>query len=248
MKLYRVGNKKTVISCRADDFYQRWDDMDRVLIVYSEKTTENMLCEMPTGRDIEADTVHDRKQALAQIKTGRYDLALLDADIGVDAVGKLRADGITIPVIIFGEIRDEEIVYALDSGADDCISKTLNSEIMCAKVKALIRRSRILREREEKNDIVAGPFLYDISMLRLYKSGREIVLTSKENAIIKLFMDNPNRIFSKGLIYEMVWGGYIADENAVMVYINRLRRKVEDDPLHPQYIRNVRGLGYRFVI
>lgn len=65
---------------------------------------------------------------------------------------------------------------------------------------------------------------------------------------MKLFLDNQNRIFSKEMIYDMVWGDVFVDENAVMVYINRLRRKIEDDPENPQYIRNVRGIGYRFVI
>ena len=65
---------------------------------------------------------------------------------------------------------------------------------------------------------------------------------------MKLFLDNVNRIFSKDMIYDLVWGGAIIDENAIMVYINRLRQKIEDDPSKPRYIQTVRGLGYRFVI
>ena len=93
-----------------------------------------------------------------------------------------------------------------------------------------------------------GPFLYDTHTLRLYKHGEEIILSSKENAMMKLFLDNINRIFSKKMLYEMVWGEAIIDENAIMVYINRLRQKIEDEPSKPQYIQTVRGLGYRFVI
>ena len=66
-------------------------------------------------------------------------------------------------------------------------------------------------------------FRYNNSTLRFYKNGTEIVLSSKENAIMKLFLDNVNRIFSKDMIYELVWGEAIIDENAIMVYINRLR-------------------------
>ena len=65
---------------------------------------------------------------------------------------------------------------------------------------------------------------------------------------MKLFMDNVNRIFSKEMIYDLIWGVAIIDENAIMVYINRLRQKIEDDPSKPQYIQTVRGLGYRFVV
>ncbi len=66
--------------------------------------------------------------------------------------------------------------------------------------------------------------------------------------MIKLFIDNVDRIFSKEMIYTMIWGETLIDENAIMVYINRLRQKIEDDPSNPVYIQTVRGLGYRFVI
>ena len=85
-------------------------------------------------------------------------------------------------------------------------------------------------------------------MLRFYKKGTEIILSSKENAIMKLFMDNINHIFSKDMIDDLVWGSSIIDDNAIMVYINRLRAKIEDTPSQPKYIQTVRGLGYRFVV
>ena len=84
--------------------------------------------------------------------------------------------------------------------------------------------------------------------VRFYKNGVEIPLSSKENAIMKLFMDNVNRIFSKDMLYDMVWGSAIIDENAIMVYINRLRQKIEEDSANPKHIQTVRGLGYRFVV
>ncbi|MCQ2386709.1 MAG: helix-turn-helix domain-containing protein, partial [Clostridia bacterium] len=75
----------------------------------------------------------------------------------------------------------------------------------------------------------------------------EIPLSAKENALMKLFLDNPNRIFSKTMLYEMVWEDILVDENTITVYVNRLRKKIEDDPDNPVCIRTVRGLGYRFV-
>lgn len=65
---------------------------------------------------------------------------------------------------------------------------------------------------------------------------------------MRRFIDNVNRIFSKDMLYEMIWSEAIIDENAVMVYINRLRQKIEDVPSTPRYIQNVRGIGYRFVV
>ena len=96
--------------------------------------------------------------------------------------------------------------------------------------------------------LAAGPFQYNTSTLRFYKDGAEIPLSSKENAMMKLFLDNVNRIFSKDMLYDLIWGEAIIDENAIMVYVNRLRQKIEEDPAHPRYIQTVRGLGYRFVV
>ena len=66
--------------------------------------------------------------------------------------------------------------------------------------------------------------------------------------MIKLFIDNESSIFSKEMIYSLIWGETIIDENAIMVYVNRLRQKIEDDPSTPRYIQTVRGLGYRFTV
>ena len=116
-----------------------------------------------------------------------------------------------------------------------------------AKVKALIRRSKGNLPGGQ-NLITAGPFRYNTTTLRFYKNDEEILLSSRENAMMKLFLDNVNRIFSKDMIYDLIWGEAIIDENAIMVYINRLRQKIEDDPAKPKYIQTVRGLGYRFVV
>ena len=110
--------------------------------------------------------------------------------------------------------------------------KPFNPVVFAAKARALIRRSRGL----PMEDVVsAGPFTYNSSTLRFYKNGDEIVLSSKENAMMKLFMDNVDRVFSRSRLYDLVWGGNLVDEN------------IEDDPSHPKYIQTVRGLGYRFV-
>ena len=84
--------------------------------------------------------------------------------------------------------------------------------------------------------------------MRFYKDGGEIFLSSKESSLMLLFMKHPGQVFTKEMIYEHVWGNTIAvDDNAIMVYINRLRSKIEEDRQKPAHIMTVRGLGYRFV-
>lgn len=181
-----------------------------------------------------------------------YALILLDINLhgidGFEVIERLRAHGIRTPIIIVsGRKEDYDALYGLDIGADDYVTKSFNPVTLGAKVKALIRRSQGELSKNE-NQIVTGPFTYQTSTLRLFKNGSEIVLTGKENAIMKLFLDNVNHIFSKDMIYEMIWGDANVDDNAVTVYINRLRQKIEDDPEKPRYIQTIRSIGYLFSV
>ena len=225
---------------------------DRVLIVDDDKSVIDILYKVIRSNGFDADLAHSGEEALVMAGAGNYDLILLDINMhgldGFEVIRILRERGNKTPIIVVsGRKEDYDMIFGLDLGADDYITKPFNPVTLGAKVKAMIRRSKgSLQDRD--NVIEAGPFQYNTSTLRLYKNGEELPLTSKENAMMKLFLDNVNCIFSKDMIYEMIWGDSIIDENAIMVYINRLRAKIEDDPSHPVFIQNVRGLGYRFVI
>ncbi len=225
---------------------------DRILIVDDDKAVLKMLYKVVTSNGLDADTAESGEEALRLLERKDYALLLLDINLkgidGFEVIEKIRNAGDKVPVIIVsGRKEDFDTVYGLNVGADDYITKPFNPVTLGAKIKALIRRSRS-SDPDEKNIIKVGPFTFNASTLRLYKNSAEIFLTGKEIAIMKLFMDNVDRIFSKDMIYDLVWGNAIVDDNAIMVYINRLRQKIEDDPEHPEYIRNVRGIGYRFVV
>lgn len=225
---------------------------DRVLIVDDDEAVQTMLYKVIRSNGLQAEVASSGEMALSMASGKSYDLILLDVNMpgmdGFEVVQKLRSRGLQMPIIIVsGRQEDYDTLYGLDIGADDYITKPFNPIVLGAKVKALIRRSKGSLPSGEPV-ITAGPFRYNTSTLRFYKNGTEIVLSSRENAIMKLFLDNVNRIFPKDMIYELVWGEAIIDENAIMVYINRLRQKIEDDPGKPKYIQTVRGLGYRFVV
>ena len=225
---------------------------DSVLIVDDDQAVLSMLYKVIQGNGLLADTASTGEECLKMVGEKNYNLLLLDINLagldGFQVVQQLRNRGFKIPIILVsGRKEDYDTLYGLDIGADDYITKPFNPVTLAAKAKALIRRSRGNLPSAD-NLLCAGPFQYNTSTLRFYKNGQEIPLSSKENAIVKLFMDNVNHIFSKDMIYDLVWGSSIIDENAIMVYINRIRAKIEDDPSHPVYIQTVRGLGYRFVI
>ena len=225
---------------------------DSVLIVDDDESVLTMLYKVIRSAGMEAKTVSGGEQALELVREHPFDLILLDVNLrgmdGFQVIHELRGRGIKIPIIIVsGRKEDYDTLYGLDIGADDYITKPFNPVVLAAKVKALIRRSR--GNLTVGNAVIsAGPFQYNTSTLRFYKNGQEIVLSSRENAMMKLFLDNVNRIFPKDMLYELIWGETIVDENAIMVYINRLRQKIEEDPSNPKFIQTVRGLGYRFVV
>lgn len=225
---------------------------DTVLIVDDDKSIQTMLYKVVRSNGLDAAVAGSGEEAISMASGNNYALILLDINMqgidGFEVIQHLRRGGVQTPIIIVsGRQEDYDTLYGLDIGADDYVTKPFNPIVLGAKVKALIRRSKG-SSQDSETILSAGPFRYNTSTLRFYKNGTEIVLSSKENAIMKLFLDNVNRIFSKDMIYEMVWGHSIIDENAIMVYINRLRQKIEDDPANPKYIQTVRGLGYRLVV
>lgn len=225
--------------------------IDKILIVDDDKPIASMLYKIVRSNGMDADVAYDAKEALQFIKNNTYDLFLLDVNMpemdGFELLENIRNHQIHVPVIIVsGRNEDHDALYALNIGADDYITKPFNPAILGAKIKALIRRSRTSLHKNV-DILTAGPFKYDLTTLRFFKNDKEIFLSSKENVMMKLFMDNVNRIFSKDMLYDLVWGDSIIDDNTIMVYVNRLRQKIEDDPASPKYLLTVRGLGYRFV-
>lgn len=225
---------------------------DMVLIVDDDEAVRTMLYKAIRSNGIEAQQVSSGEQALQWVSRNRCDLIIMDINMpgmdGFQVIQTLRNRGLRIPImIVSGRQEDYDTLYGLDIGADDYVTKPFNPVVLGAKVKALLRRSKA-SSFGDSAVIVAGPFRYNTITMRFYKGNREISLSSKEHAMMKLFLDNVNRVFSKDMLYTLVWGEAIIDENAIMVYINRLRQKIEENPSKPRYIQTVRGLGYRFVV
>ncbi|MCD7846353.1 MAG: response regulator transcription factor [Oscillospiraceae bacterium] len=221
----------------------------KALIVEDDAAVRNTLDKVLTSSGIQSVAVASGQEAINQVAAEAFDVILLDINLdgmdGFEVVRLLREKGNHIPVmVVSGRTEDVDMLYSLEIGADDYITKPFNPVTLAAKVKALIRRSHT---SGANIPIEAGPFRFDNETLKLFKNGSELALSAKESAIMKLFLDNPNRIFSKSSLYDLIWGSTMVDDSAIVVYINRLRNKIEDDPSHPKYIQTVRGLGYRFV-
>lgn len=225
-----------------------------VLIVDDDPAICKLLSKVMVSNEMEPLVVNSGAAALDLIarQSNTLDMILMDITLGdmegFDVIKKLRSQGIQTPVmIISGRNEDYDSLYGLSLGADDYITKPFRPLVLGAKVKALIRRNKNM-VLDHSDVLDCGPFTYNTSTMRFYKGEKEISLSSKENSLMLLFMKHPGQVFTKDMIYEHVWGTSVAvDDNAIMVYINRLRGKIEEDRQKPEHIVTVRGLGYRFI-
>ena len=225
---------------------------DKVLIVDDDPAICKLLEKVMRSNELDPTIAMSGKEALNIIKNHTFDIILMDVMLGdmegFEVIKKIRSQGISTPVmIVSGRNEDYDSLYGLSLGADDYITKPFRPLVLGAKVKALIRRNKNL-VLDRSDMLESGPFSYDSSTMRFYKNGEELILSAKESALLLLFMKHPQQVFTKDMIYEHVWGNTVAiDDNAIMVYINRLRGKIEDNKQNPQHIITIRGLGYRFI-
>ncbi len=225
---------------------------DKILIVDDDPAIRKLLEKVMHSNEMETATAGSGAAALRLLSENAYDLILMDIMLGdmegFEVIKRLRSQGIKTPVmIVSGRNEDYDSLYGLSVGADDYITKPFRPVVLGAKVKALIRRNRDMI-LDKPAMLECGPFSYDYGAMRFYKNKEELILSAREASLFLLFLQHPGQVYTKDMIYEEVWGTDVAvDDNAIMVYINRLRGKIEDDRQKPTHIVTVRGLGYRFV-
>ncbi len=224
---------------------------DHVLIVDDDATICRLLEKVMRSNDMEPVIAGSGHEALEILNSRTFDLILIDVMLGdmegFDVIRKIRKEGNNTPVIIVsGRNEDYDSLYGLSVGADDYITKPFRPLVLGAKAKALIRRSRSSLNEPEPI-LKKGEFSYDSTTMRFFKGDEDLQLSSREAALFLLFLNHPRQVFTKEMLYEQIWGDAVAvDDNTIMVYVNRLRSKVEADRHNPTHIITVRGIGYRF--
>ena len=214
----------------------------RSFLVLNLKRSGYEVIEAETG-EIALEKYHENQDIAVAV----LDVMLPGID-GYEVCRAMRGAGYQAGVIMLtARTQEADKVTGLMNGADDYVTKPFRPQILGAKVKALIRRSKSFSQ-ENSQQISCGPFLCDTTTMRFYKNNVELNLSEKERSLLLLFVRHPQQVFTKDMIYEQIWGNLIAvDDNAIMVYINRLRSKIEDNARTPQHIITIRGVGYRFV-
>ena len=189
------------------------------------------------------------EEARELLKRQAFDLVLLDLGLpdgsGYELCKEIRAAGDT-PIIILSA-RDEEssIVLGLDLGADDYLNKPFRLRELISRMKAVLRR----RGPVESDDrtLACGDVTVVAQQAKVYKNGREVLLTALEYRLLLALVANQGRVLTRAQILAQIWDvdEDFVNDNTLTVYIKRLREKLEDDPQNPALIKTVRGLGYK---
>lgn len=226
--------------------------MESVLIVDDEEEIIELIDFYMHNNGYKVYKAYDGKEAIAIFDKENIDIVILDVMMpvlnGKEVLRMIRQKS-NVP-ILFLSAKGEDIdkIEGLFLGADDYMAKPFNPMELIARVKALLRRSVISNQHEQKIDeTVIGCLKLDEKICRLYKNNIDLKLTAFEYKLICFFMKNKSRIFTKAQLYGQVWDRtYLGDDAIIMVYISKLREKIEDNPKEPKFIKTVRGLGYVF--
>ena len=229
--------------------------MKRFLIAEDQTDIRNLLVLNLRNAGYEVTDVADGVAALASETAQSNDLLILDLMMpgldGLEVCKTLRARGCNTPILMLTAKSTElDRVLGLELGADDYLTKPFSLAELLARVKALLRRSELMKAAQVAQSGAAplsnGALALLPSRRQAQMNGKELDFTALEFDLLLHFMQHPGQVFSRSQLLNAVWG-YTHDgyEHTVTTHINRLRAKLESDPLRPQVILTVRGAGYK---
>jgi two-component system, OmpR family, KDP operon response regulator KdpE len=202
--------------------------------------------------DYDVLVASDGKQALEQIEQHAPDLVLLDVMMpkmdGFTVCQRVRECSAVPIIIVTARGQDQDKVRGLDLGADDYLTKPFSIEELLARVRSVLRRAQFTASEQTyamRTTMTLGALAIDVAQHLVTMGGQEIELTPTEYRILAYLAQNAGRVVTQDLLLEHVWGSeYVGEGHMLQVNINRLRRKIEPDPMHPRYILTRVGIGY----
>ena len=205
--------------------------------------------------NLESTHVNNGKDGLKAALTGSYSLIILDLMLpeidGITVCSEIRKKDANTPILILTAKGNEiDRVLGLEIGADDYMTKPFSVRELVARIKALLRRSRITNLNEitkYEKILIQNNLSLNLKNRDVLLNNKPIDLTVKEFELLTLFMENPGRTFTREELLEKIWGyNYEGYEHTVNTHINRLRKKIEKNLSDPEYLKTVWGVGYKF--
>lgn len=225
----------------------------RALVVDDEKLIVKGIRFSLEQDNMVVDCAYDGEEALAYARANTYDIILLDVMLpkltGFEVCQQIREFS-DVPIIMLTAKGDDmDKILGLEYGADDYITKPFNILEVKARIKAIMRRIEPKKSADGSVQVIeSGDMRLDCDGRRAYISGKEIPLTAKEFEVLELLMLNPNKVYSREKLLNLVWGAdYPGDVRTVDVHIRRLREKIETSPSEPKYVHTKWGVGYYFL-
>lgn len=228
-----------------------------ILIAEDEKDLRNLLELHLAQERYTVFPASDGVEALGIMQNNAIDLAILDVMMprldGFNLLRKIRETS-NIPVIFLtARGRDMDKILGLGIGADDYLVKPFSMVELLARVGAHLRRfneyvnANSNEKSDEKLNIKSGSLVLDMIGCCAFKENVPVELNAKEYKLLSYFMENPGRVFTKKQLYRAVWDeDFYFDDNTIMVHISHIRNKIETDPKNPEFIKTIRGIGYKF--
>ncbi|AIY76815.1 DNA-binding response regulator [Bacillus anthracis] len=225
-----------------------------ILLVEDDISIQEMVEKYLIKEGFQVTIASDGEEGVNTYLKGSFDLIILDIMMpkldGLEVVRIIREKSAVPILMMSAKDTDVDKAVGLGLGADDYICKPFSMIELAARVKAGIRRSTKYSATEETGKMIQiGDLTIDPINFTVEKNGKSLKLTLKEFEILKLFVKNQNRVFTKAQIYTLIWNEeYYGDDNVINVHMRRLREKIESDPSNPEYIKTLWGIGYKLEV
>ncbi|MBE6359881.1 MAG: response regulator transcription factor [Treponema bryantii] len=223
-----------------------------VFVIEDEESISKLICLYLSKSDINTKAFYNAEDALKELENGTNpDLIILDLNLpgisGFEFLERIKKSS-KIPnqniTILSARDADEDIIKGLDIGADEFITKPFSPSVLVARIKANLRRNSLSIQTEDI--ITFGEYTILLNSCVLKKGSKKIPLSNKEYEVLEYLAKNPNISLSPETIYSNVWKVEFGDITAVAVYVQRLRKKIEENPNDCKYIKTDFGKGYIF--
>lgn len=226
----------------------------RVLVVDDEQSIVTLLKYNLEQAGYIVEIAQDGEEALNKVQEVNPDLIVLDVMLpkkdGIEVCKTIRSDKNQVPILMLTAKDDEfDRVLGLELGADDYMTKPFSPREVVARVKAILRRSsqvQTTNNSEEDEDILIGSIRIRPDYFEVYRDGELLELTPKEFELLLYLIERQGRVITREHMLNSVWNyEFAGDSRIVDVHISHLREKLEENPKQPQFIKTVRGLGYK---
>ncbi len=241
----------TALSARRESAYG--EDMSaRVLVVEDDPQLGEVVAGYLRRAGFDVGVAADGLRALAEVRTGRTDLVVLDLMLpgisGLEVLRRLRSEGSQVAVVVLSALgEDEDRVVGLERGADDYIVKPFSPRELVLRVEGLLRRVELGTGASLVPHVIEiGDLRVDVPSRSVSRGDERLVLSHREFDLLVFLATHPDQAFTKKELLRRVWGWDFGDTSTVTVHVRRLRAKVEQVPSEPELVTTVWGVGYRF--